>query len=263
MIRNLFCMVFAAFWTAILFFACALALLLTWNPSSTMWIVQRLWSPGLLWAGGGRLEVLGKENLLRGKPAIYVVNHQSTIDIPAVFMAVDVDFRYVAKKALKYVPFIGWYLAMARFIFIDRGNHREAIASLDKAAAQIRGGTSIVMFAEGTRSDDCRVHPFKKGPFALAMKAQVPLVPVTIEGSGRLMPKNSWVITPGPIKVKIGPPIDPAQFGDNREAMIKAVRDIIIDQSVELGGFGGEKSDAVAARGLEGIGRPATPESTP
>ncbi len=257
MLRNLFCVLVAGLWTAILFPFTVLATVLTLTSSSTMWIVQKIWSPVLLWAGGAKLEVQGLEHVDPRRPTIYVSNHQSTIDIPTLFIALPVDFRFVAKKALKYVPFLGWYMSLARFVFVDRGNSREAIASLDAAARRIRGGVSIVAFPEGTRSEDCRVKPFKKGPFALAVKAGVPVVPVTIEGSGRLMPKNSWNITPGPIVVRIGKPIDPKPFGERREALMRAVRNAIIDQSLALGGLGGDKGDTVAARGLEGIGRSA------
>ena len=125
-------------------------------------------------------------------------------------------------------------------MFVDRGNHRRAIDSLEKAAKQIQRGASIIIFPEGTRSESLKVMPFKKGPFALAMKAGVPLVPIAIEGSGKLMPKNSWNITPGPIKVRIGKPIDPKPFGDDRDALIRAVRDAVVAQNLEIGGLGGD-----------------------
>lgn len=258
MLRNLFCIFVAGFWTVVGFVGTILAMLFTFNRSASIKVVQRFWSPVLLWAGGARLEVQGLEKLDRAQPYVFVSNHQSTIDIPTLFMALEPwNTRFVSKKALMYVPLLGWYMWLAKFIFVDRGNHRSAIASLDKAGQQIRDGISIIVFAEGTRSEDLKVKPFKKGPFALAMKAGVPLVPVAIEGSGRLMPKNRWVITPGPIRVLVGAPIDPKPFGDDREALIAAVRAQVVDQNVALGGLGGDKKDAVAARGLEGIGKAA------
>jgi len=262
MARNLFCIFIAAAWTTILFPVTLVAMILTLNPGGAMWVVSRVWSPVLIWAGGGKLEIRGLENVDFKRPTIFVANHQSTIDIPVLFFALPVDFRFVAKKALKYVPFLGWYMSLANFVFVDRGNHREAVASLDEAARRIRGGISIAMFPEGTRSGDCRVLPFKKGPFALAMKAGVQVVPVTIEGTGRLMPKNSWNITPGPIKVMVGKPIEPAPFGEDREGLMRAVRDVIIAQSLELGGVGGDRADAIAARGKEGIGRGSQEKSS-
>lgn len=252
MLRNLFCMFTAAVWTAILFPVTVVAMVATLNPSASMYVVQKWWSPVLLWAGGARLEVLGRERLTAGQPYVFVSNHQSTIDIPALFVALPVDFRFVAKKVLQYVPFLGWYMTLARFVFIDRKNHRAALRSLEIAGQRIRGGISIVMFPEGTRSDDQRVLPFKKGPFALAMKAAVPIVPVAVEGSGVLMPKNSWNITPGPIRVAIGAPIDPVPFGDDREALIREVRTRVIELNEQLGGKGGDRGAAIATRGQEG-----------
>jgi 1-acyl-sn-glycerol-3-phosphate acyltransferase len=238
MLRNLFCIVFAVVWTSIYFPVVCIAMLVTLDRSASMRFVKGPWARGLLWAGGARLEVIGAENVISDRPHIFVSNHQSTIDIPTLFAAIPSDFRFVAKKALMYVPFIGWYMWLARFVFVDRARHTEAVASMDKAASQIRGGISIAVFPEGTRSETRHVMPFKKGSFALAMKAGVPLVPVAIEGSGLLMPKNSWNITPGPIRVLIGKPIDPAQFGDDRDALLKAVRDAVVEQNLALGGLG-------------------------
>lgn len=238
MLRNAFCVLVAGVWTTLLFPVVTVAMLLTLNPLGSMWFLRVPWSRVLLWAGGARLEVQGLEHVPREGPLVFVANHQSTIDIPVLFAALPRDFRFVAKRALKYVPVLGWYMWLARFVFVDRGNRREAIASLEKAAAQIRGGVSIAMFPEGTRSESLRILPFKKGPFALAMKAGVPLVPVAIEGSGRLMPKNSWNITPGPIKVSIAPPIDPRTFGGDRDALLAAVRDAVVRLNLAQGGLG-------------------------
>lgn len=252
--RKLFCVFVAGVWTLVCFTLAILAMVVTLNPANSVWVARELWSPVLLWAGGAKLEVLGQENVDPKRPTIYVANHQSTIDIPAHFMAVPVPFRYVAKSQLKWVPLIGWYLALAGHVFVNRSNRAKAIASLDAAAAKIRGGTSIFLYPEGTRSPDGRILPFKKGPFALALKARVPICPVTIEGSGKLMPKDTWNITPGPIRVKVGKPIDTTAFAENdREGLARAVRDVIIADSLSMGGKGGDADDAVAAAGLEGV----------
>jgi 1-acyl-sn-glycerol-3-phosphate acyltransferase len=252
--RKLFCMFVAVVWSAVCFFLAILAMVLTLNPANSVWVARKIWSPVLLWAGGAKLEVLGQENVDPKRPTIYVANHQSTIDIPAHFMAVPVPFRYVAKSQLKWVPFIGWYLALAGHVFVNRSNRTKAISSLDAAAAKIRGGVSIFLYPEGTRSPDNRILPFKKGPFALALKARVPICPVTIEGSGKLMPKSTWNITPGPVRVKIGKPIDTTRFAESdREGLARAVREVIIADSLSLGGLGGDVDDAVAAAGVEGV----------
>lgn len=256
MLRNLFCVLTTAIATPICFPLTFLAMVIGRDRGASVWVCRHLWSPILLWAGGAKLEVEGQENVDPNRPTIYVGNHQSTIDIPAHFVSLPVNFRFVAKSQLKYVPLIGWYLWAAGHIFINRSNRQSAISSLEEAARKIRAGTSIFLYPEGTRSDDGSVLPFKKGPFALALKARVPVVPVTIEGSGKLMPKNSWRITPGPIRVKIGKPIDTTAFAeDDREGLARAVRDAIIADSRSLGGKGGNTEDAIAASGHEGIGR--------
>jgi 1-acyl-sn-glycerol-3-phosphate acyltransferase len=253
MLRNLMCMVITAVGTAVLFPFAVLAILVR-GPDASVWVARRFWSPLLIWAGGAKVRVTGQENVDPTQPTIYVSNHQSTLDIPVHFVTVPVNFRYVAKHQLSFVPLIGWYLALAGHIFVNRSNRTKAIGSLDAAAAKIRNGTSVFLYPEGTRSDDGRVLPFKKGPFALALKAGVPIVPITIEGTGKVMPKNSWNITPGPVHVKIGKPIDTKSFaGDDRDGLIRAVRNAIIAQSLEMGGKGGDAEDAIASAGLEGV----------
>lgn len=254
-------MFIAGAWTAVLFpFTALVALLL--GGDASVWICRHLWSPVLLWAGGARLVVHGQENVDPKRPTIYVSNHQSTLDIPAHFVTVPVAFRYVAKSQLGWVPFIGWYLLLAGHIFVNRSNRQAAIHSLQRAGRKIRGGTSIFLYPEGTRSPDGRILPFKKGPFALALEARVPICPVTVEGTGSIMPKNSWNIVPGPVHVKIGKPIDTTAFAaDDREGLARAVREVIIAQSLELGGKGGDLEDAVAAAGHEGFRVPSSPAS--
>jgi 1-acyl-sn-glycerol-3-phosphate acyltransferase len=252
-LRKFFCVFVAVVASSICFVLAILAMIVTLNPSNSVWVARHLWSPVLLWAGGAKLVVHGAENVDPKRPTIYVANHQSTIDIPAHFMAVPVPFRYVAKSQLKWVPFIGQYLWIAGHVFVNRSNRQAAISSLQKAGQKVRNGTNIFLYPEGTRSPDGRILPFKKGPFALALEARVPICPVTIEGTGSIMPKNSWNIVPGPVHVKIGKPIDTTAFAANdREGLARAVRDVIIAQSLELGGKGGDPEDAVASAGHEG-----------
>src|SRR4030095_3124360 len=127
---------------------------------------------------GANAEVMGKEHIDPKRPTIYISNHQSALDAPVLFYGLwPVRFRFVSKHTLKYVPVMGWYLLLARYIFIDRSNHRTALLALDAAGVRIRAGTSVVVFPEGTRSDTGAILPFKKGPFALAVKAGVAICP--------------------------------------------------------------------------------------
>jgi 1-acyl-sn-glycerol-3-phosphate acyltransferase len=256
MLHNLFCIFIYCASLIVLAPIAVLMMIVRRDTSASIWMARHGWSPVLLWAGGAKLFVEGGENVDASRPTIYLANHQSTIDIPVLFRAIPVNVRFIAKNELKYVPVLGWYMQLAKFIFIDRGNRRRAVESMDRAGERIRSGISIIAFPEGTRSPDGRILPFKKGPFALALKAKVAVCPVTIEGSGKLMPKARWTITPGPIRVKIGAPISTEHMtDDDRELLMRKVRDVIIDQSLQLGGKGGDRNDVVAAKGTEGIGR--------
>lgn len=256
--RALLLFAAAAVWLVLLFPFAVLAMVVTFDTGASLWWGRRVWAPAMFWAGNTRLVVQGHEHCDPNRPTVYLSNHQSTADIPALFAAIPVNFRFVAKSQLKWVPFLGWYLMAAKHVFVDRSNRQRAVRSIQLAAERIRSGKSILMFAEGTRSPDGRVLPFKKGPFVLALEAGVPICPITIEGSGRIMPKNSWDIRSGTIHVKIGAPIEVTPFRPNRrEELMRLVRDRIIEQSLELGGLGGDRDDVVAAQGYEGIGRAA------
>jgi 1-acyl-sn-glycerol-3-phosphate acyltransferase len=259
-LSMIFHMVVYALWTAVCF-PVAFFSALVHPRSGGVWVGRRMWGPFLIRAGRAKLVVHGMENVDPKRPTIYAANHQSALDIPVMFVAIPVDFRYVAKKSLGWVPGIGWYLIAAGHILVDRGNRASALATLEKAAIRIRNGVSILMYAEGTRSEDARILPFKKGPFTLALRAGVVVCPVTIEGTHRIMPKNSWNITPGgEIHVKIGKPIDTRDYLPNdRERLMRDVRAVVIEQSLELGGKGGDP-DPVPASSARSVAASAPSE---
>ena len=144
-----------------------LAILVTWDTRGATWFARRLWAPTLLWVAGTRVEVEGAEHVDPRRPTLYASNHQSSIDIPVLFVALPVNLRFIAKEQLRWVPLVGWYLQMAGHILIDRSNRTRAIASLDRAAVEIaRRRISLIVFPEGTRSPDGRIHPFKHGSFS-------------------------------------------------------------------------------------------------
>jgi 1-acyl-sn-glycerol-3-phosphate acyltransferase len=239
MLRNLFCIVFTAFWTALIGILGLLHALFARRSAYVTFVASRIWSPGLLWAGGAKLLVEGLENIPQNKAVVFASNHQSTVDIPVLFSVLPLNVRFIAKHVLGHVPFLGWYLRLARFILINRSNRKKAMQQLERAAEQIRAGTSIIVFPEGTRSETGEILPFKKGTFVLALSAGVPICPIAIEGSGRLMPKNSWNIRPGLIRVRIGPPVDISAFRGEPLQLAEHRRQKIIQQNVALGGKGG------------------------
>ncbi len=142
------------------------------------------------------------------QPAIFVGNHASLFDPPLIISTLPCRPVFLAKRELRRVPFLGWAMGMAGFIFVDREHRARARASLLEAARLIRGGQSIAAFPEGTRSLDGTVLPFKKGVFSIVAEAQVPLVPFAIRGGAAILPKGTWRVAGGPYLIKVGPPLE-------------------------------------------------------
>ena len=167
-----------------------------------------LWGRGCLRLAGLRVTVRGAEHIPHGRTALYVANHQSNFDIPILYAGLPLQFRWLAKKELFAVPLFGLALKRCGYIPIDRSDRRKAMHSMNAAAGRIASGASVIVFPEGTRSADGQLQEFKKGGFLLAVKAQVPVVPVAIKGSFAVMAKNSLRIRGGTIEVEIFPPIE-------------------------------------------------------
>jgi len=173
----------------------------------TSHLFARYWSRFIFWGVGIKPTVTGLENIPKNQAVIFAANHQSTMDIPAMFGFLPVEFRIMAKQILFMIPFLGWHLYLGGNIPIDRQNTKKARDSVFKSASQIKKGISLLIFVEGTRSRDGKLHRFKRGGFTLAKKLHVPVVPIAINGTFRLMPAEAWTAAPGKIEIKIMPPI--------------------------------------------------------
>ena len=189
----------------------------------------RLWARLSLGLAGVRVTISGAENI-PDKPVIFMSNHQSSFDILALLAAMPRQIHWIAKKELFEIPFFGPSMKRGGYIPLDRGDGRKALQSMDEAAAAIRQGKSVVMFPEGTRTEDGSLLPFKRGGFILARKAAVPVIPVTINGSGRINPANQIRLYSGDIRIILHPPVNVP--GDLRRSeaegwMMDSVRDSI------------------------------------
>lgn len=163
---------------------------------ATVQALSRVWSRLLLWLFRVEVRTEGRE-LVPAGPAVYAANHSSSLDILVVLGHLPVDVRIIYKKSLSLVPLLGWAIAVGGHIPIDRSNPFRARRSLDEAARRIRGGTSVLVFPEGTRSPDGVVRHFKRGSFSLAIEAGVPVVPVSIVGVKALVPSGLLSLRPG------------------------------------------------------------------
>jgi 1-acyl-sn-glycerol-3-phosphate acyltransferase len=179
-------------------------------------------------AAGITIEVTGRENIPAGVSCIFISNHVSNLDPPIIFPELPGRSSVLLKKELMRIPLLGTAMRMAHFVPVERGNVREAAKkSVAAAAAALRSGLHILIFAEGTRSKDGRLAAFKRGPFYLAKETGAPVVPMIISGTQNMMRKHSAAITPGVARIEYLPPIDPAAFG-SREELMAAVRAVLV-----------------------------------
>jgi len=175
--------------------------------------MTRMWSRVILAVAGIRPSYEGLEHAAGTAPRIFLANHLSSVDIWVVAIPLPDTCRFVAKRSLFWIPFLGQAMWVAGFIPIDRGDRSQAIASLARAAARIRAGASVILFPEGTRSRTGKLAAFKKGAFHLALEVKVPVVPIAISGTFELFKPRSIVVRPGRVRVRFFPPIEPARHG--------------------------------------------------
>lgn len=247
---------FVVAWSVVWITAAVVMTLLTLNREVALRLARTVWAPGILWGCGVELEVEPLPDFDWSTPHIFTMNHQSMLDIPCAFAALPVNLRFVAKHTLAYVPFLGWYMALTGMVFINRSERRKALASLKLAGERIRGGANILAYPEGTRTLDGAILPFKKGPFALAAEARVPIVPVAIDGSSRALPAKTLWILGGRVRLKVGPPLVTDSLPlVTRDVLLHQTRAALIRLHRDIGGKGGDSRD-VAVEGTEGIAVP-------
>lgn len=205
--------------------------------------LARWWSGWVTWFAGVRLKTENRAQLQPDQPYVFMANHASSIDIWALFLAIPRPVRMIAKKQLARIPLFGWVMWAGRFIFIDRQNATAARRSIQDAGNRIRGGCSVLIFPEGTRTRDGQLGEFKKGGFHLAMEAGVPIVPIALQGTRALMPRGSLRVKSGSIKAIIGAPIPTKGLTvADRPALVEQVRNSIAAMLAEAQEGDGTKS---------------------
>lgn len=236
-VGNTLQLVYTIAWTAGCITLALLVLLLTLgNRRIPLRMAARLWAPGLLRGAGAKLQVEGLERVDFSRPHVFVANHQSMIDICALFRALPVPVRFVIKQELAKVPFVGWYARAMGMVFIERGHAREAAMRLHGVVSIVRAGASLCAFPEGTRSRDGSVGAFKGGAFQVALQAGVPVVPIAIAGSGAVLPASGFKVRPGTITLRIGEPISTAGLhAGDRHALAKAAHDAVAAMNAAAG----------------------------
>ena len=161
-----------------------------------------------MWVTGSKLTVRGAENLRKHPVAVYASNHTSYMDTPVIFAALPFQFRILARRPLWSVPFIGWYLDRSGQIPIDTDNPHASLSSLGGGVKALRSGMPLFVFPEGGRTLDGELKPFLSGAAYLAIRAQVPLVPIALSGVFELLPIHTRHLYPGELTVRVGEPIE-------------------------------------------------------
>jgi 1-acyl-sn-glycerol-3-phosphate acyltransferase len=210
------------------------------RSGDTVLRLARIWSWLILSAAGVKLTVRFAQPLDPRRPYVFMPNHVSVLDIWALYVAVPIPLRMIAKKQLGDIPLFGWAMRAGRFIFIDRQNPVSARRSIDDGTRFIREGHSVLIFPEGTRTRDGKLGPFKKGGFYLAINSGAAIVPIAIRGARELMPRGQLRIKGGPVTVDIGAPISTDGLTEkDREPLLQRVRGIILEMTGEAPPSGG------------------------
>ncbi len=195
---------------------------------------MRRWSRDNLWLSRARVEIEGLDHIDSSGPQLLVANHSGLHDILSLSACLPIQFRWVAKKSLFQVPFMGWHMQRSGYIPIDRENPREAARSIAAAALVIRGGVNAIAFPEGTRSRNGDLSKFHSGAFALALRTGVPLVPVSLEGSYRVIMPKTLQVNPGVIiRIKIDRPIEVSRYGHTEKHRLMEDVFLVMNRNLE------------------------------
>lgn len=196
--------------------------------------VARVWARGVLASAGVRVRVRCEARLDPAASYVFLANHQSLFDIPAVIATAPLQLRFAAKSSLFLLPVFGRSLRAMGFIPVDRAARKDrgqAQGVLTAAQGLLAGGLSVLFFPEGARSYDGVLQPFERGGFLLALKTGLPVVPVSIEGTLAAQMRGSFLISPADVTVVYGEPIDPSEFGVRRRAELEA----LVAERIEAG----------------------------
>ena len=186
--------------------------------------VSRTWARQLVNIAGGKIKVIGMENLPKEESFLIVSNHQSNFDIPILIGYTEIPLAFIAKIETKKIPIVKQWMEYMHCIFMDRNDFRQSVRAINDGAKGLKAGYNYVIFPEGTRSLDGNLGDFKAGSIKMAMKAKSKIVPLSINGTFDMMRKGNLTITPADVIITIHPPIE---FSEDNTKLIDKVKDII------------------------------------
>ena len=191
-------------------------------------ISKNLWAKTVCKIVGVKIKTTNIDLLKKiNQPVIFCANHQSNFDIIALFVAIDRPIYFIAKKELKKIPFLGWYMQLAGMIFIDRSDRKSAIESMDEAGKLILSGRNVITFPEGKRSKNGEIKAFKKGSFFIAKENNINIIPIAIHGANSINKPGSFRLQKGEIIINFGEKII-SQSCETIEELTQQTREKII-----------------------------------
>ena len=219
-----------------------MALALTFRWKSLLYVLGH-WGVAIGTSLAGiRTRIAGRQHLPPGQAVVFCSNHQSNIDPPILFQALHPRLHVLFKQELTRLPLLGKAFQIGGFVPIDRGSREQSMAAIEQAAASLRAGNTFLTFPEGTRSRTGTLLPFKRGPLLMALKAQVPVVPVAIQGGTASMRKGSPIVRPVTVSVRIGRPVETRGMDiSDRERLADEVR-AQVEELLALGPVGKTES---------------------
>lgn len=183
---------------------------------------------GLVKLSGARVKIIGEENIPKDGSALFVSNHQSNFDIPILVAITNIPIAFIAKMELSKIPLLSRWMEQMNCVFIDRRDVRQSLKAIKKGAKLLKDGYSLVIFPEGTRSEDGRMKDFKPGGLKLATKSKSRVVPVTIKGAHKIMPKGKLKIMPADVEVVfLKPIIVDEEIAKDSKALSDRVKEVI------------------------------------
>jgi 1-acyl-sn-glycerol-3-phosphate acyltransferase len=198
------------------------------KKGNTVHYIGKFWSLLNIFLSGTRLTIRGKEKINTNLTHIVMSNHQSLFDVWALIGKIPLQIRWIVKAEIRKIPIFGYTLERMGHIYVDRKKRAAAYISLETAAEKIKNGTSVIIFPEGTRSNDGHLLKFRMGGIILALKSGVPILPVTVNGSRFVLPRNTLALMPGKIEVVVGDMIDASTYDENnKNELMEKIRSAI------------------------------------
>ncbi|MCG8461616.1 MAG: 1-acyl-sn-glycerol-3-phosphate acyltransferase [Holophagales bacterium] len=233
---NLLQWIVGSLWSAFCISLALALLLITGNTRIPLGMARWLWSPVMIAICFARVEVEGMEELDWSRPYFIAANHQSYLDIAVLFRHLPANLHFVVKSELSHVPFLAWYIRGMGMIFVDRSNPDAARRSVQRVATAAENGKTILLFPEGTRSRDGSIGQLKSGMLAAAAGGPVPLLPVALEGPGRILPPG-FGIRPGKVRMRVGSPISTESYRlEHRRRLADHLREELVALHTSIGG---------------------------